>query len=55
MEEALVCIVEQLELGLLRSYLVLTLIQAVENAAGPVDAWGQVCCEKSGVPQARPH
>lgn len=49
------CIVEQLELGLLRSYLVLTLIQAVENAAGPVDAWGQVCCEKSGVPQARPH
>lgn len=42
-EERLMGTIEQLELGLLRSNLVLTLVQVTEAAAGPVGTWGQLC------------
>lgn len=38
-EEGLVGAIEQLKLGLLRPNLLLTLIQAVEAAAGPAGIW----------------
>lgn len=38
-EEGLMGAIEQLELGLLRSNLLLALIQAAEAAAGPAGIW----------------
>lgn len=41
-EEGVPGTVEHLELGLLGSNLMLTLVQVAEAAAGPADTWGQV-------------